>query len=216
MTVSIIDYGMGNLRSVQKGFEKIGAQAKIINTAQQVADAEAVVLPGVGAFKNCLENLDSLKLITPIIKSIESGKPFLGICLGLQILFTESEEFGSTSGLDIIKGRVIRFKTDTTSENKPHLKIPHMGWNSISIKNGGPCLKNIEDETYLYFVHSYYVKPKDEKVIATTTDYGIEFVSSILKDNIFACQFHPEKSQKAGLKILENFTAASGQKTAAQ
>jgi glutamine amidotransferase len=215
MSVSIIDYGMGNLRSVQKGFEKIGAQAKVINTPQQVADAEAIVLPGVGAFKNCLENLDSLKLITPIIRSIKSGKPFLGICLGLQILFTESEEFGSTSGLDIIKGKVIRFKTNTC-DNTPHLKIPHMGWNSISIKKEGPYLEGIENETYLYFVHSYYVKPENEKVIATTTDYGVEFVSSILKDNIFACQFHPEKSQKAGLKILENFTTAAGQKTAAQ
>ena len=213
MAVSIIDYGMGNLRSVQKGFEKIGAQAKIISTPQQVADAEAIVLPGVGAFKNCLENLDSLKLITPVLKSIESGKPFLGICLGLQILFTESKEFGNTPGLDIIKGRVIRFKTDTRCDDTPHLKIPHMGWNSISIKNGGPCLEGIENETYLYFVHSYYVKPNDENVIATTTDYGIEFVSSILKDNIFACQFHPEKSQKAGLKILKNFTASAGQKT---
>jgi glutamine amidotransferase len=215
MSVSIIDYGMGNLRSVQKGFEKIGAQAKVINTPQQVADAEAIVLPGVGAFKNCLENLDSLKLITPIIRSIKSGKPFLGICLGLQILFTESEEFGSTSGLDIIKGKVIRFKTNTC-DNTPHLKIPHMGWNSISIKKEGPYLEGIENETYLYFVHSYYVKPENEKVIATTTDYGVEFVSSILKDNIFACQFHPEKSQKAGLKILENFTAAAGQKTGTQ
>jgi len=215
MAVSIIDYGMGNLRSVQKGFEKIGAQAEIINTPQQVADAEAIVLPGVGAFKNCLENLDSLKLITPIIKSIEAGKPFLGICLGLQILFTESEEFGSTPGLDIIKGKVIRFRSDPSCENKPHLKIPHMGWNSISIKKENPYLKNIENETYLYFVHSYYIKPEDKNVIATTTDYGIEFVSSILKDNIFACQFHPEKSQKAGLKILKNFTAAAGQKTGA-
>jgi len=213
MAVSIIDYGMGNLRSVQKGFEKIGAQAEIINTPQQVADAEAIVLPGVGAFKNCLENLDSLNLISPITKSIESGKPFLGICLGLQILFTESEEFGSTPGLDIIKGKVLRFETDTRCDDTPHLKIPHMGWNSISIKKGGPYLEGLENGTYLYFVHSYYVKPKDENVIATTTDYGVEFVSSILKDNIFACQFHPEKSQKAGLKIIKNFTAAAGQKT---
>lgn len=213
MAVSIIDYGMGNLRSVQKGFEKIGAQAEIINTPQQVADAEAIVLPGVGAFKNCLENLDSLKLVAPIIKSIESGKPFLGICLGLQILFTESEEFGSTPGLDIIKGKVIRFKTDTSCDHTPHLKIPHMGWNNISIKKGGPYLEGLDNSTYLYFVHSYYVKPEDENVVATTTDYGVEFVSSILKDNIFACQFHPEKSQKAGLKILKNFTSAAGQKT---
>jgi len=213
MAVSIIDYGMGNLRSVQKGFERIGAQAEIINTPQQVADAETIVLPGVGAFKNCLENLDSLNLISPIIKSIESGKPFLGICLGLQILFTESEEFGSTPGLDIIKGKVLRFETDTHCDDTPHLKIPHMGWNRISIKKGGPYLEGLENETYLYFVHSYYVKPKDENVIATTTDYGVEFVSSILKDNIFACQFHPEKSQKAGLKIIKNFTAAAGQKT---
>ncbi len=211
MVISIIDYGMGNLRSVQKGFEKIGAQAAVINTPQQVADAEAIVLPGVGAFKNCLENLDSLKLITPILKSIESGKPFLGICLGLQILFTESEEFGSSPGLDIIKGKVVRFKTDKTASDTPHLKIPHMGWNSITLKKECPYLTDIQDRTYLYFVHSYYVKPKNNDVIATTTDYGIEFVSSILKDNIFACQFHPEKSQKTGLKILKNFTAAAGQ-----
>jgi len=211
MTISIIDYGMGNLRSVQKGFEKIGARAAVINTPQQVADAEAIVLPGVGAFKNCLENLDSLKLISPILRAIESGKPFLGICLGLQILFTESEEFGSTPGLDIIKGKVVRFKTDNRTADTPHLKIPHMGWNNVSIKKEIPCLAGIQDRTYLYFVHSYYVKPENNDVIATTTDYGFEFVSSISKDNIFACQFHPEKSQKAGLKILKNFTAAAGQ-----
>ena len=156
MSVSIIDYGMGNLRSVQKGFEKIGAQAKVINTPQQVADAEAIVLPGVGAFKNCLENLDSLKLITPIIRSIESGKPFLGICLGLQILFTESEEFGSTPGLDIIKGRVIRFEKKISSDHNPHLKIPHMGWNQVSFSESSRMFKGIDNGSYFYFDHSLY------------------------------------------------------------
>ncbi len=172
----------------------------MINTPQQVADAEAIVLPGVGAFKNCLENLDSLKLINPILRAIESGKPFLGICLGLQILFTESEEFGSTPGLDIIKGKVVRFKTENRAADTPHLKIPHMGWNSISIKKNTPCLAGIQNRAYLYFVHSYYVKPENNDVIATTTDYGIEFVSSIFKDNIFACQFHPEKVRKQALR----------------
>lgn len=211
MTISIIDYGMGNLRSVQKGFEKIGAPAEIINRPQQVLDARAIVLPGVGAFKNCLENLDALNLITPIQKSITGGKPFLGICLGLQILFSESTEFGSTPGLDIIPGKVLRFSPGMTAPHTPQLKIPHMGWNSIAVKKASPHLSHIPDGTYLYFVHSYYVAPEEDGIIATTTNYGIDFVSSIFKDNIFACQFHPEKSQKAGLKILENFTIFAGQ-----
>jgi len=212
MTIGIIDYGMGNLRSVQKGFEKIGAQAKIIHRPQQVKDVRAIVLPGVGAFKNCLENLDALNLVTPVQKSIAAGKPFLGICLGLQILFSESTEFGSTPGLDILQGKVIRFKPGTAGAKKPGLKIPHMGWNRIAIKKASPHLKDIHEGTYVYFVHSYYVVPEDDGIVATTTDYGIDFVSSILKDNIFACQFHPEKSQKTGLKILDNFTVFTGQK----
>lgn len=209
MSISIIDYGMGNLRSVQKGFEKKGYEAKIIHTSQEVLDAKALVLPGVGAFKNCLKNLESLKLIDPILRSIASGKPFMGICLGLQILFSESEEFGKTSGLDVIKGKVTRFTTekpDAESEKSlTHLKIPHMGWNTINIKKTNPYLQNIQDSSFFYFVHSYYVVPKQTDIVTTTTNYGVEFVSSIWKDNIFACQFHPEKSQSVGLQILKNF-----------
>jgi imidazole glycerol-phosphate synthase subunit HisH len=206
MRVSIIDYGMGNLRSVQKAFEKTGSSADIITSAQQIDDARAIVLPGVGAFRKCFENLDSRSLISSILKSVGSGKPFLGICLGLQILFSDSEEFGHCPGLDIIKGSVMRFPAEQRDAGGTLLKIPHMGWNALSINQQPPHLNGIRSGAYFYFVHSYYVAPEDPSVVATTTGYGIEFVSSIWKDNIFACQFHPEKSQTVGLKLLKNFT----------
>ena len=209
MSVSIIDYGMGNLRSVQKAVEKTGCRADIVTSARAVADANAIVLPGVGAFRKCFENLDRLGLIDPIISAIRSGKPFLGICLGLQILLSESEEFGSCPGLDVIKGRVVRFSTEQRDAGGRLLKIPHMGWNSINAENAPPHLSGIADGTHFYFVHSYYVVPDDPSVIATTTAYGNRFVSSIWKDNIFACQFHPEKSQAVGLRLLKNFTAVA-------
>lgn len=202
--IAIIDYGMGNLRSVQKAFERIGHSAVVTRDKKVIANADKIVLPGVGAFPDCMKNLADLGLIEPIIKGVEAGKPFLGICLGLQLLFTESEEFGTHKGLDIIEGRVIRFP-EGLSSNGTRLKIPHMGWNEIRMKKKTPILDGIPDGSYLYFVHSYYVVPEDKETIATTTDYGVEFVSSIWKDNIFACQFHPEKSQQAGLKILVNF-----------
>ncbi|MCX5900921.1 MAG: imidazole glycerol phosphate synthase subunit HisH [Proteobacteria bacterium] len=211
MRVSIIDYGMGNLRSVQKAFEKTGTRADIITTARDVDNARAVVLPGVGAFKKCFENLDRLGLINSIVQAIGSGKPFLGICLGLQILFSESEEFGICPGLDIIKGRVVRFPAEQRTAGGTLLKIPHMGWNSLHAQKAPPHLAGIADGAYFYFVHSYYVAPVDPSLIATTTGYGIEFVSSIWKDNVFACQFHPEKSQAVGLQLLKNFTACAAQ-----
>lgn len=205
--IAIIDYGMGNLRSVQKGFERVGHNAVITRDPVDVSNASHVVLPGVGAFKDCMENLERYRLIEPITKAIGSGKPFLGICLGLQLLFTEGEEFGRHKGLGIIKGKVVRFPPEPqTIDNR--LKIPHMGWNDIRFTTHGSrftVFKDIPDGSYFYFVHSYYVVPEDEGVIATTTNYGIEFTSSIWKDNIFACQFHPEKSQKVGLQILKNF-----------
>jgi len=207
MAVSIIDYGMGNLRSVQKGFEKIGCEARIICAPQDVRDARALVLPGVGAFRNCLQNIDSLGLIAPLRSSLAAGKPFLGICLGLQILFSESEEFGTTPGLDIIKGRVVRFAEPDAGSACGRLKIPHMGWNTIRIGQDVPHLRDVADGSFVYFVHSYYVVPDDRSLAATVTDHGIEFVSSIYRDNIFACQFHPEKSQAIGLHILRNFAA---------
>ncbi len=197
--IVIIDYGMGNLRNVQKGFEKVGFEAKITNKGDDIKEALAIVLPGVGAFKDCIQNLDNLGLIEPLIKAIEEGKPYLGICLGLQILFSESEEFGARKGLDIIKGRVIKFIPDIDH------KVPHMGWNTVEILKDVPMLKGIRSGDFFYFVHSYYAEPEDKGLISTLTEYGIKFASSIVKDNIFATQFHPEKSQKNGLKILENF-----------
>jgi imidazole glycerol-phosphate synthase subunit HisH len=195
--IAIIDYGMGNLRSVEKGFLKVGVDARVVNDSRSVNDAEAVVLPGVGAFRDCMRDLDRMKLIEPILKSIRDGKPYLGICLGLQMLFTESEEFGIYKGLDVLKGKVVRFQVD--------LKVPHMGWNTVRLLKKPPIFDGIKDESYFYFVHSYYVAPDDEGIIAGTTDYGMTFTSMVWKDNIIATQFHPEKSQETGLKILKNF-----------
>jgi len=195
--IAIIDYGMGNLRSVEKGFLKVGVDAKVVTDPRSVNDAEAIVLPGVGAFRDCMKNLDQMKLIEPILKSVRNGKPYLGICLGLQMLFTESEEFGVYKGLDVLKGKVVRFQVD--------LKVPHMGWNTVRLLGKPPIFDDIKDESYFYFVHSYYVAPDDEGIIAGTTDYGMTFTSMVWKDNIIATQFHPEKSQETGLKILKNF-----------
>jgi glutamine amidotransferase len=204
--IAIIDYGMGNLRSVQKGFERMGREAVVTDNAKTILSASKVVLPGVGAFPDCMRNLEQRGLIDVISKTIAAGKPFLGICLGLQLLFTESEEFGLSKGLNIIKGRVVRFKGPEFSE----LKVPHMGWNSISVKRRAPVLLDIPDKSYVYFVHSFYVVPEDVSIVSTTTPYGIEFVSSIWKDNIFAAQFHPEKSQALGLSILKRFGDLKG------
>jgi imidazole glycerol-phosphate synthase subunit HisH len=199
--IAIIDYGMGNLRSVQKGFEHVGREAVVTGDAKTILSASKVVLPGVGAFPDCMRNLEQYGLIDAVRRTIESGKPFLGICLGLQLLFTESEEFGISKGLDIIKGRVVRFKGPEFRD----LKVPHMGWNSLSVKRRPPALQDVPDNSHVYFVHSFHVVPDDKNVIATTTSYGIEFVSSIWKDNVFASQFHPEKSQALGLSILKRF-----------
>lgn len=205
--IAIIDYGMGNLRSVKKAVEKVGFTAEVTRSAAKIADADGVILPGVGAFKDCMENLDHYKLIQPVLQAISAGKPFLGICLGLQVLFTESQEFGHFPGMDVIKGSVVPFshRLVDPDDEKSFLKIPHMGWNVIRKNGSPPLLENINDESYFYFVHSYYVLPEDPAVIATTTDYGIDFVSSICRDNIFATQFHPEKSQLQGLEILKTF-----------
>ena len=204
--IAIIDYGMGNLRSVQKGFERMGLEAVVTREPHTILDASRVVLPGVGAFPDCMRNLEEYGLIDAVLTSIRSGKPFLGICLGLQLLFTESEEFGISKGLDVIKGRVVRFKGPAFKD----LKIPHMGWNNLSIKRRAPALADLPDGSHVYFVHSFHVVPEDKSVIATTTDYGIEFVSGVWKDNIFAAQFHPEKSQALGLSILKRFGEQKG------
>jgi glutamine amidotransferase len=197
--IVIVDYGMGNLRNVQKGFEKIGVEARLTRNKREIGRASAIVLPGVGAFKDCMENLEKYGLVEILLRSIERGKPYLGICLGLQVLFSESEEFGSHKGLDLIKGKVVRFVAD-----QEH-KVPHMGWNTVEKKNGGPMLQGVEDGDFFYFVHSYYVIPDETEWISSFTTYGKPFVSSIWRENVFATQFHPEKSQQKGLRILENF-----------
>ncbi len=196
--IAIVDYGMGNLRSVEKGFLKVGADVNVTSDPKEVDNAYAIVLPGVGAFRDCMRNLEEMSLRESIIRAIEKGKPYLGICLGLQILFTVSEEFGMSKGLNILDGRVVRFPGN-------NLKVPHMGWNTIKIHKRPPILSTIDNESFVYFVHSYYVLPANKDVVATTTDYGITFTSMVWKENIFATQFHPEKSQQHGLRILREF-----------
>lgn len=199
--IAIIDYGMGNLRSVHKAFEAVGHQAVVTRDVGMIKSASHVVLPGVGAFGDCMANLEQYGLVDPVRMTIQSGKPFLGICLGLQLLFTESEEFGMHKGLDIIPGKVRRFAAD------PTLKVPHMGWNQVNVQRTCPVFAGIPNGANWYFVHSYFVDPVEKQIAATTTTYGIPFVSSIWKDNVVACQFHPEKSQAVGLQLIKNFGA---------
>ena len=195
--IAIVDYGMGNLRSVEKGFKKVGVEAKVTSSAKEIDDASAVVLPGVGAFRDCIKNLTDLSLTESIAKAIQKGKPYLGICLGLQVLFSESEEFGRCTGLDVLRGKVVRFQIRE--------KVPHMGWNTVDIVKRPPIFSDIPDKAYFYFVHSFYVVPDDPGVVAGKTDYGTTFTSMVWKDNIVATQFHPEKSQEMGLKVLAGF-----------
>ncbi|WP_297212727.1 MULTISPECIES: imidazole glycerol phosphate synthase subunit HisH [Thermodesulfovibrio] len=197
--IALVDYGMGNIKSVTKAIEAVGGEVSVTQSADEIRKAKAIVLPGVGAFQDCMANLERLGLIEIIKEEISKGKPYLGICLGMQILFTESEEFGLCRGLDLIKGRVIKFSLPR------EYKIPHMGWNNVRFSKKSPLLKEIPDSSFFYFVHSYYVVPDDSKVVAGQTDYGVSFVSMLIHENIYATQFHPEKSQKMGLKLLRNF-----------
>ena len=205
--IAVIDYGMGNLRSVQKSLEFVGAKVIVTHDPDLILNANSVVLPGVGAFKDCMANLKKLKLVDPIRKFIDGGKPFLGICLGLQVLFEESEEYGPVAGLGILPGKVVKFPSGSSeTKNGRPIKIPHMGWNQIKVKKNVPLFGGVGDAPYFYFVHSYYVVPEDQNMIATVTNYGVEFVSGIQHKNIYAFQFHPEKSQTLGLSILERFS----------
>ncbi|SJZ55226.1 imidazole glycerol phosphate synthase subunit hisH [Trichlorobacter thiogenes] len=207
--IAIIDYGMGNLRSVQKGFERIGFAAEVTADPARLLEAQKIVLPGVGAFRDCIHNLQQGGFVEPILQVIAEGRPFLGICLGLQLLFTESEEFGLHKGLGVIPGRVVRFP-EGMQEQGEKLPVPHMGWNQISLKAETPLFNNIADGSNVYFVHSYYVKPDDSTVVAATCNYGLEFCAAIRKDNVMATQFHPEKSQGIGLQMLKNFAEMNG------
>jgi imidazole glycerol-phosphate synthase subunit HisH len=204
-TIAIIDYGMANLRSVQKAFEQVGHAARIIARPEEIDRAEKIVLPGVGAFKDAVATLRAKELAAPIVRHIEKGKPFLGICLGLQMLFDVGYEDGEHAGLGVLRGACVRFDVDDTMA----LKVPHMGWNQLTVKRPSPLVRDLPPEPNVYFVHGYHVVPAngDADVVATTTDYGRPFVSSIWRDNVMATQFHPEKSQRVGLKILENFAS---------
>lgn len=199
--IAIVDYGMGNLKSVINAFKRLSADVVITQDRETMAGSNAIVLPGVGAFGKCVENLKGLQLFDFIKEIIIQGKPYLGICLGMQILFEESEEATGVKGMGIIKGGVPRFRSD--------VKVPHMGWNSIEIIKHHPIFKGIEEGSHFYFVHSFFCKPEEEGVTATTTTYGIDFASSVQRGNVFACQFHPEKSQSIGLQLLRNFIQLS-------
>jgi glutamine amidotransferase len=193
---------MGNLRSVTKAFEKLGSHAEIVDDAERLALAEKAVLPGVGAFGDTVDGIRARGLERALGEFIASGKPYLGICMGYQALFEESQESAGRSGLGLFKGKVVKFRADCDH------KVPHMGWNRMSIARGKercPLLSGLEDGSYFYFVHSYYVVPDEARIVAGKTDYAGEFASMIWQDNCFAVQFHPEKSQANGLKILENF-----------
>lgn len=205
--IAIVDYQMGNLRSVQKAFESQGFDAVVTDDVGTIMSARGVVLPGVGAFGDCCRELEARRLIKPLLEWIDSGRPFLGICLGLQVLLTISEESRTMRGLNVIPGRVRKFAAGD-------LKVPHMGWNRVHYASAGtgdgagrgcPLFEGIPDGTFFYFVHSYYVDPEDRTVVEGSTDYGITFASAVWHDNVFATQFHPEKSQHAGLKLIENF-----------
>lgn len=197
--IALVDYGMGNIRSVSKAIEAVGGEITITQNPEEIKKSKAIVLPGVGAFRDCMANLNELGLLNLVKEEILKGKPYLGICLGLQILFAESEEFGICKGLNILNGRVIRFSLPK------EYKIPHMGWNRVKLMKKSKLLSDIPDGSYFYFVHSYYVTPEEKGVVAGVTDYGVEFTSMVIYENIFATQFHPEKSQKMGLKLLKNF-----------
>jgi glutamine amidotransferase len=198
--IAIIDYGMGNIHSVNKALQLFGAQTLVINKPSQIKSCDKVVLPGVGAFDDAMSELEKQGLKAFILEQIKKKKPFLGICLGMQLLFEKSQEANKTKGLGILKGAVKRFI------DRENLKVPHIGWNQLRIKSKDcPLLKNVPDKSYVYFCHSYYSKPSNADISAAATDYGIDFTSIVWQDNIYGVQFHPEKSQSVGLKIIENF-----------
>ncbi|MBF0614783.1 MAG: imidazole glycerol phosphate synthase subunit HisH [Magnetococcales bacterium] len=205
--IIVIDYGSGNLRSVAKALETTGATVRITGQPQDLAHASHLVLPGVGAFADCRRNLETADLIPPILDHVRAGKPFLGICVGMQLLFSEGHEFGIHPGLDLIRGQVVRFSNRMPDPNQTGsaLKVPHMGWNRLRLTGSHPLWNRIADGTHGYFVHSYHVQADDPHTVAAWSDHGIAFPAAIAKENLFGTQFHPEKSQEAGLQLLRNF-----------
>ena len=223
--LAIVDYGRGNLRSVQNGFGQIGVAAQVSGDPETIAKADGVVFPGVGAFRDCMQNLAARGLDEALRQVIGDGKPVLAICVGMQALLSESEEFGTTPGLDIVAGQVRRFPQPTPHDSscdgapqqslpvapaapiaaRQRLKVPHMGWNQLHLHRSCPLLDGLPERVYTYFVHSYYAIPAEPAVVVASTDYGVEFASVLWRDNLYATQFHPEKSQRWGLRILRNF-----------
>ena len=199
--IAIIDYDAGNIKSVEKALLSIGETPVLTRDPEVILQADHIILPGVGSFGDAMENLNKFGLIDVIHEAINRKIPFLGICLGLQLLFESSEETPGVAGLGILKGKIVRIPEG------PGLKIPHMGWNSLNVREGASLFKGLEKEPYVYFVHSYYLQAKDPKIVAATTEYGVTIHASVEKENVFACQFHPEKSSKTGLAILKNFLA---------
>ena len=204
--IALIDYGSGNLRSVHKALLKVGARVRLVQRPEELADAQALVLPGVGAFDDCIQALQKQGLLDASRQFIQSGRPFLGICVGYQALFEKSEEFNScAAGLNVFRGKVVRFA------EQPGLKIPQIGWNQLEIvKPECPLFRGITSGSYVYFVHSFFPKPADSAIVATRTTYGETFASAVWRDNVYATQFHPEKSQNVGLQLLENFADLAG------
>lgn len=198
--IAIIDYGAGNLRSVEKAFQLFGEEVQVTGERDILLKADKIVLPGVGAFGDAMEHLRGLQLDQVIKEAVELGKPFLGICLGLQLLFEESEESPGVEGLGILKGKIKRIP-DTAG-----YKVPHVGWNSLALSGEGKLFQGLSQEAYVYFVHSYYLEAEEASIVKAVTEYGVTIHASVEKDNVFACQFHPEKSGEIGLKILQNFT----------
>ena len=197
--ITIVDYQMGNLRSVQKAIERVGGEAQISSDPSQIATATKLVLPGVGAFGDAMAEIRRRDLADPIRDFIASGRPFLGICLGLQLLFERGFEHGEHEGLGILEGEVVRFELPLS------FKVPHMGWNTVSKKRDAPILADTAEGSHFYFVHSFYVRPSDPSIVALECNYGIDFCAMVWKDNLFATQFHPEKSQTNGLNLLRGF-----------
>lgn len=199
--IALLDYGSGNLRSVEKALRKVGADVQVMTRPDDIKRSHGVVLPGVGAFDDCMSAMQRQELLLAVKESIASGRPFLGICVGYQALFERSEEFNSCApGLAVFSGKVVRFPT------KPGLKVPQIGWNQIQLSRPDcPLFREIADKSYVYFVHSFFPQPTDDSIVATRTDYGLPFASAIWRDNVFATQFHPEKSQEVGLRLLKNF-----------